>query len=43
VVTVTGEPGELVLFMAGRQRHAVVALDGSAAAVEAVRGAQFGL
>lgn len=43
VVTVTGEPGELVLFMAGRQGHAVVALEGPAEAVAAVRGAQFGL
>jgi uncharacterized protein (TIGR03085 family) len=43
VVTVTGQPGELVLFMAGRQAHAVVELDGPVAAVAAVRGARWGL
>lgn len=43
VVTVTGEPGELVLFMSGRQQHAVVELDGPEAAVAAVRSAKFGL
>lgn len=43
VVTVTGEPGELVMFMSGRQGHAVVEMDGDESAVTAVREAKFGL
>ena len=43
VVTVTGEPGELLLFMMGRQAHSVVQIEGPAEAVEAVRNAKFGL
>lgn len=43
VVTVTGEPGELALFMSGRQRHAVVEMEGPEQAVAAVREAKFGL
>ena len=43
VVTVTAEPGELVMFMSGRQAHSVVEMDGPADAVAAVRGAKFGL
>lgn len=43
VVTVTAEPGELVLFMSGRQGHSIVEMDGPADAVAAVRAAKFGL
>jgi uncharacterized protein (TIGR03085 family) len=43
VVTVTGEPGELAMFMSGRQAHAVVQMEGPDDAVAAVRGAKFGL
>ena len=43
VVTVTGEPAELVLFMSGRQHHAVVNMEGEEQAVAAIRGAKFGL
>lgn len=42
VVTVTGEPGELVLFMFGRQAHAVVEVEGEAADVAAAKAAKFG-
>jgi hypothetical protein len=42
-VTVTGPPGELVLFATGRQRVAQVELSGPPDAVERVRGADFGL
>jgi uncharacterized protein (TIGR03085 family) len=42
-VTVTGEPGELVLFCFGRQRVADVQLDGDPAAVEQLRNASFGV
>ena len=42
-VTVTGPPGELVLFATGRQRVAQVELSGPPEAVERVRGADFGL
>jgi hypothetical protein len=41
-VTVTGEPQELVLFVAGRDA-AHVEFDGDAAAVAAVRGSKRGL
>ncbi|NUR30315.1 MAG: TIGR03085 family protein [Catenulispora sp.] len=43
VATVTGEPGELVLFLSGRQEHAVVEVEGSESVVAAVRGAKLGL
>jgi uncharacterized protein (TIGR03085 family) len=43
VVTVTGEPGELVMFMSGRQGHSVVEVEGPADAVAAVRAAKFGV
>ncbi|GAA2016840.1 TIGR03085 family metal-binding protein [Catenulispora yoronensis] len=43
VATVTGEPGELVVFLSGRQGHAVVELEGPEEAVAAVRGAKFGV
>jgi uncharacterized protein (TIGR03085 family) len=42
-VTVTGEPGELVLFCFGRQQVADVQLDGEAEAVEKLRHASFGV
>ncbi|NEA39474.1 TIGR03085 family metal-binding protein [Streptomyces sp. SID11385] len=38
VVTATGEPGELTLFLFGRQAHADVQLEGEKAAVTAVSG-----
>ncbi|WP_344658605.1 TIGR03085 family metal-binding protein [Catenulispora subtropica] len=43
VATVTGEPGELVVFLSGRQGHAVVEVEGPEEAVAAVRGARFGV
>jgi len=43
VVTVTGEPGELLLFLTGRQRNARVELDGAEADVEQARNAKLGL
>jgi hypothetical protein len=36
VVTVTGPPGELLLYAFGRQDHARVDLDGNVAAVDAL-------
>jgi hypothetical protein len=42
VVTITGEPTELLLFMFGRQAHAVVEAEGDAAEVAAVKAAKFG-
>ncbi len=42
-VTLTGRPGELVLFMTGRQRAADVEADGPADAEAALRGARLGL
>jgi uncharacterized protein (TIGR03085 family) len=42
-VTVVGEPGELVVFMTGRQGHAVVESEGPSEAVAAVRSAKFGV
>ncbi|NUR57308.1 MAG: TIGR03085 family protein [Catenulispora sp.] len=42
-VTVVGEPGELVLFLSGRQGHSVVQTEGPEEAVVAVRGAKFGV
>ena len=38
-----GPPGELLLYLFGRQGAAHVEVSGPAAAVEAVRGAQFGM
>jgi uncharacterized protein (TIGR03085 family) len=43
VVTVTGDPGELAVFLSGRQDHAVVQVEGPEAAVAAVRGAKLGV
>jgi uncharacterized protein (TIGR03085 family) len=40
---VTGPPGELLLYLFGRQEAAQVEVDGPAAAVEAVRRARFGM
>jgi uncharacterized protein (TIGR03085 family) len=42
-VTVTGEPGELVLFCFGRQQVADVELEGEAEAVDQLRNASFGV
>lgn len=42
-VVVTGEVGELALFAYGRQRAAVVELDGEQGAVDALMGASFGV
>jgi uncharacterized protein (TIGR03085 family) len=43
MVTVTGRPGELLLFMTGRQEAADVLLDGEPEAVALVRAARLGL
>jgi uncharacterized protein (TIGR03085 family) len=43
MVTVSGPIGELVLFIYGRQAHAIVGLVGPDDAVEAIRTASFGL
>lgn len=43
IARITGPPGELLLYLFGRQRAAHVELDGSPAAVEAVRHARFGM
>jgi uncharacterized protein (TIGR03085 family) len=43
VVTVTAEPGELILFAGGRQRAARVELDGEKEAVSAVESARLGI
>jgi uncharacterized protein (TIGR03085 family) len=40
---ITGPPGELLLYLFGRQAAAQVELDGPAAAVEAVRRTHFGM
>jgi uncharacterized protein (TIGR03085 family) len=40
---IAGPPGELLLYLFGRQRAAHVEVDGPAAAVEAVRRARFGM
>jgi uncharacterized protein (TIGR03085 family) len=42
-VTVTGPPGELLLFMSGRQQASSVDVTGDADAAEQVRQAKFGL
>jgi uncharacterized protein (TIGR03085 family) len=41
--SITGSPGELLLFLFGRQGAAQVEVTGPAMAIEAVRGARFGL
>jgi len=41
--TLTGSPGELVLYLNGRTSAAHVELDGPPAAIEAVRTARFGV
>lgn len=43
VVTVTGEPGELTLFLFGRQAAAAVALDGPAEAITKLTAARLGI
>lgn len=43
VVRVTGEPGELLLFMFGRHSVAEVALDGPTAALDVLKAAKIGL
>ena len=43
VVTVTGEPSELLLFSMGRQAHAAVELDGEPDAVARISTAQLGM
>lgn len=43
VVTVTGEPGELLLFASGRQRAARVTVEGDETAAATVREAKLGL
>ncbi len=42
-VTVSGEPGELALFVSGRQRAARVTVDGDPAAADRVRTARLGI
>ena len=43
VATITGTPGEIVLFLSGRAAAAHVEVGGPPEAVEAVRSARFGL
>jgi uncharacterized protein (TIGR03085 family) len=43
VASITGPPGELLLYLFGRQGAAHVELSGPAAAVDAVRRARFGM
>ena len=43
VVTVTGEPSELLLFAMGRQTHALVELEGDGEAIAKARQAQLGV
>ncbi|QMU75939.1 TIGR03085 family protein [Streptacidiphilus sp. PB12-B1b] len=43
VVTVTGEPGELLLFATGRQAHALVQVEGDPEAVAQVQKAELGM
>jgi len=42
-VTMTGEPGELALFMSGRMGAAVVTLEGEPEGIAIVRAAKFGV
>jgi uncharacterized protein (TIGR03085 family) len=43
VVTVTGEPAELLLFAMGRQEHAQVELEGDPDAITRIRTAELGV
>jgi uncharacterized protein (TIGR03085 family) len=43
VVTVTGEPGELLLYVSGRQAHARVEVEGEAFAVDQAASAKLGI
>jgi hypothetical protein len=43
VARISGPPGELLLYLFGRQRAAAVEVTGPAAAVEALRGAHLGM
>ena len=43
IARITGPPGELLLYLFGRQGAADVELSGPAAAVEAVRRTHFGM
>ena len=43
MVTVTGPVGELVLWIFGRQAHALVEYDGPAESIDALRSASFGI
>ena len=43
LVTITGEPGELVLFMSGRQEAAEIQIDGEPEAVALIRATKLGL
>jgi uncharacterized protein (TIGR03085 family) len=43
VARISGPPGELLLYLFGRKGAAQVEVDGTAAAVEAVRRARFGM
>jgi uncharacterized protein (TIGR03085 family) len=43
MVTVSGPVGELVLWIFGRQAHALVEYDGPAESVDALRSASFGI
>jgi len=40
---VTGPPGELLLYLFGRQAAADVEVDGPEAAIDALRGAHLGM
>jgi hypothetical protein len=42
-VRITGEPGECLLYLFGRQKVAEVQLDGPPAAVETVKAAKIGM
>ena len=42
-VEVTGDPGELILFVHGRQQHALVDLDGPREAIESLQHAALGI
>ena len=42
-VRISGDPGELLLFLVGRQSHAIVALDGPGPLTEHLRRARLGI
>jgi uncharacterized protein (TIGR03085 family) len=42
-VRISGDPGELLLFLIGRQSHAIVELDGPAPLTEHLRRAKLGI